>query len=78
MYGRWISYHGVAVNVVADLSPFKGIVPCGIADRPVTSVQQLVQERQRAEDPFAPATTAPGQQREVPGSADMVPLAEVR
>lgn len=27
---RWVSYHGVAVNVDPDLSHFRGIVPCGI------------------------------------------------
>ena len=29
---RWVSFHGVALNVDCDLSHFKGIVPCGIAD----------------------------------------------
>ena len=28
---RWVSYHGVALNVNPDLSHFRGIVPCGIA-----------------------------------------------
>ncbi|MFM2080990.1 MAG: lipoyl(octanoyl) transferase LipB [Cyanobacteriota bacterium] len=32
---RWISQHGLALNVEADLSGFAGVVPCGIADRPV-------------------------------------------
>ncbi len=29
---RWVSYHGVSINVEPDLSHFNGIVPCGIAD----------------------------------------------
>jgi lipoyl(octanoyl) transferase len=29
---RWVSFHGVAVNVAPDLTHFAGIVPCGVAD----------------------------------------------
>eukprot|EP00871_Galdieria_phlegrea_P004697 jgi/Galph1/5228/GphlegSOOS_G3838.1 len=32
---KWITMHGVALNVVNDLSPFEQIVPCGIQDRAV-------------------------------------------
>jgi lipoyl(octanoyl) transferase len=32
---RWISQHGVALNVSCDLAGFAAIVPCGLADRPV-------------------------------------------
>ncbi len=35
---RWVTYHGIAVNVCPDLSHFSGIVPCGIADAGVTSI----------------------------------------
>lgn len=38
---RWISYHGVAINVHPDLSHFDGIVPCGITDHGVTSMTDL-------------------------------------
>lgn len=37
---RWVTYHGLALNVAPDLSHFCAIVPCGIADRPVGSVAQ--------------------------------------
>ena len=38
---RWVSWHGVAVNVSPDLGHFGGIVPCGIRDHGVTSVEAL-------------------------------------
>jgi lipoyl(octanoyl) transferase len=38
---RWVSWHGIALNVAPDLSHFAGIVPCGINDRGVTSLQAL-------------------------------------
>ncbi|RPI21062.1 MAG: lipoyl(octanoyl) transferase LipB, partial [Actinobacteria bacterium] len=39
-----VSSHGFALNVDPDLSFFANIVPCGIADRPVTSLQALLDE----------------------------------
>jgi len=39
---KWVSMHGFALNVNNDLSLFQTIVPCGIADRPVTSLQQVL------------------------------------
>ena len=38
---RWVSWHGVALNVEPDLSHYAGIVPCGIADAGVTSLHAL-------------------------------------
>jgi lipoyl(octanoyl) transferase len=38
---RWVSWHGVALNVAPDLSHFGGIVPCGIREHGVTSLRAL-------------------------------------
>jgi len=38
---RWISFHGISINVEPDLSHFDGIVPCGIRDHGVTSLVDL-------------------------------------
>jgi len=38
---RWVSYHGFAVNLAPELSHFSGIVPCGIAEFPVTSLDEM-------------------------------------
>lgn len=38
---RWVSWHGVALNVDPDLSHFGGIVPCGIREHGVTSLAAL-------------------------------------
>ena len=38
---RWVSYHGVSLNVAPDLGHYRGIVPCGIRDHGVTSLAVL-------------------------------------
>ena len=38
---RWVTLHGFALNVAPDLSHFGGIVPCGIAEFGVTSIDKL-------------------------------------
>lgn len=38
---RWVSFHGIAINLNPDLSLFEGIVPCGISAHGVTSFEDL-------------------------------------
>ena len=38
---RWVSFHGISLNVEPDLAHFGGIVPCGIAEHGVTSLVDL-------------------------------------
>jgi lipoyl(octanoyl) transferase len=38
---RWVSFHGISLNVEPDLSHFAGIVPCGISEHGVTSLVDL-------------------------------------
>jgi lipoyl(octanoyl) transferase len=46
---RWVTYHGVALNIAPDLSHYAGIVPCGIRHHGVTSMQALGVEATMAE-----------------------------
>jgi len=38
---RWVSFHGISLNVEPDLSHFGGIVPCGVTEHGVTSLVDL-------------------------------------
>jgi lipoyl(octanoyl) transferase len=38
---KWVTFHGIALNVAPDLSHYSGIVPCGISQHGVTSLQDL-------------------------------------
>jgi lipoyl(octanoyl) transferase len=40
--GGWVTSHGLALNVNVDLDWFRRVVPCGIADRGVTSMERLL------------------------------------
>jgi len=38
---RWVTYHGIAINLDPDLDHYSGIMPCGIADHGVTSLLDM-------------------------------------
>ena len=38
---KWVAWHGIALNIHPNLNHFKGIIPCGMRDAPVTSMQKL-------------------------------------
>jgi lipoyl(octanoyl) transferase len=40
---KWVTFHGISLNVSPDLSHYDGIVPCGISDQGVTSFEDLGQ-----------------------------------
>jgi lipoyl(octanoyl) transferase len=46
---RWVTLHGLSVNVDPDLSHFEGIVPCGISEYGVTSLARLGKETRMAQ-----------------------------
>ena len=67
---KWVSFHGLAINVDPDLSHFTGIVPCGISTYGVTSLVDLglpvmigdvdVLLREAFEEVFGPAVPETG------------------
>jgi len=46
---KWVTFHGVSLNISPNLKHFSGIVPCGMRDAPVTSMHQLGIRPTRAE-----------------------------
>jgi len=48
---RWVTMHGVSVNVHPDMRYFENIVPCGITDKEVGSIKQLVVDVGIDDDP---------------------------
>jgi lipoate-protein ligase B len=44
---RWVTMHGFALNVNPDLKFYDGIIPCGIFDHGVTSMEELLGETQQ-------------------------------
>lgn len=56
---RWVTMHGFSVNINPDLSHFEGIIPCGIAQYPVTSLADLGVSISMAEFDAALKSTLP-------------------
>lgn len=56
---RWVTLHGFSLNIAPDLSHFAGIVPCGIAEFPVTSLAALGLPTTFADVDAALASTLP-------------------
>jgi len=46
---KWVSFHGISINLNPDLAHFDGIVPCGIAEHGVTSLSALGKDISMAE-----------------------------
>lgn len=38
---KWVTYHGIAVNINPNLNNYSGIIPCGINDFPITSLEDI-------------------------------------
>ena len=65
---KWVSFHGIAINVEPELEHFSGIVPCGISGHGVTSLVDLglpvtmddldIALKAAFEDVFGPAAPA--------------------
>ncbi|EAZ90988.1 lipoyltransferase [Crocosphaera chwakensis CCY0110] len=56
---RWVTMHGFSINICPDLKGFDKIIPCGIEDKPVGTLQQFLPEitleeiRQKVTEKFA-------------------------
>ncbi|MHA6728614.1 lipoyl(octanoyl) transferase LipB [Devosia sp. A369] len=79
---KWVSFHGISLNVSPDLSHYDGIVPCGITDQGVTSFEDLGQLvnlpevdsvlRTAFEQRFGPTTVASEESLVSTGAASQV------
>ena len=49
---RWVSMHGLALNANVDLHYFKNIIPCGISDISVTTIQEELQQEISIQEVF--------------------------
>ena len=47
---RWVTMHGFSLNVNPDLSFYDGIIPCGIFDHGITSMEELLGSTQDMDD----------------------------
>ncbi|WP_322868121.1 lipoyl(octanoyl) transferase LipB [Aquicoccus sp. G2-2] len=65
---KWISFHGISINVEPDLTHFSGIVPCGITDFGVTSLVDLGRPVTMADLDMALQRSFPGTVGDLPES----------
>ena len=47
---RWVTMHGLALNVSTDLNYFNNIIPCGINDKEVTSIENELNKKIKLEE----------------------------
>lgn len=57
---RWVTMHGISLNVAPDLSHYAGIVPCGLAGYGVTSLEKLLGRKVGMDEVDASLSTAWG------------------
>jgi lipoate-protein ligase B len=55
---RWVTYHGLCLNVDLDLSPFSEIIPCGLEGKGVTSMSKTLNREVDVSDVEAAASAA--------------------
>lgn len=65
---RWVSFHGIALNIAPELGHFDGIVACGLAGYPVTSLAQLGNPASLADADAAFQRAFPGFLQQLGGS----------
>ena len=41
---KWIAYHGFAINISNNLEKYKAIIPCGISDKGVTNLKEIIDQ----------------------------------
>jgi lipoyl(octanoyl) transferase len=56
---KWVAYHGIAININPNLAHYSGIIPCGIGDLPVTSLEEMGVNVTMAEFDLALKNTQP-------------------
>ena len=47
---KWIAYHGFAINIDNNLSNYKNIIPCGISDKGVINLKEIIDQNYKALD----------------------------
>lgn len=49
---KWVSYHGIAINIDRDASAFQGINPCGFSPSVMISLQEVIENQSGQEMPY--------------------------